>query len=47
MSGNRRKNHWKLMELWLASSLFHLIAKENKFPAKWDQKFEFPLKNQI
>jgi hypothetical protein len=31
-------------EIWLTSSLLHLIAKKNKFPAKGDQKFEFPLK---
>jgi hypothetical protein len=24
--------------------LLHLIARKNKFPAKGDQKFEFPLK---
>jgi hypothetical protein len=28
-------------EIWLASSLSHLIARKNKFPAKEDQKFEF------
>jgi hypothetical protein len=26
-------------EIWLTSSLLHLIAKENKFPAKEGQKF--------
>jgi hypothetical protein len=31
-------------EIWLASSLPHLIAKKNKLPAKGDQKFKFPLK---
>jgi hypothetical protein len=31
-------------EIWLTSSLLHLIAKENEFPAKEDQKFEFLLK---
>jgi hypothetical protein len=31
-------------ETWLTSSLLHLIAKENDFPAKEDQKFEFHLK---
>jgi hypothetical protein len=31
-------------EIWLASSLLHLIARKNKFTAKGDQKFEFPLK---
>jgi hypothetical protein len=30
-------------ETWLACSLLHLIARENKYPAKWDKKFEFPL----
>jgi hypothetical protein len=30
-------------EIWLASSLLYLIRRENKFPAKEDQKFEFPL----
>jgi hypothetical protein len=31
-------------EIWLASSLSHLIArkkKKNEFPSKGDQKFEF------
>jgi hypothetical protein len=31
-------------DIWLTSSLLHLIAKENEFPAKEDQKFEFLLK---
>jgi hypothetical protein len=31
-------------EIWLARSLLHLIARENKFPTKEDQKFEPPLK---
>jgi hypothetical protein len=31
-------------EIWLTSSLLHLIAKENEFPVKEDQKFEFLLK---
>jgi hypothetical protein len=31
-------------EIWLVSSLLYLIARKNKFPAKEDQKFEFPLK---
>jgi hypothetical protein len=31
-------------EIWLTSSLLHLIARKNKFAAKEDQKFEFPLK---
>jgi hypothetical protein len=26
-------------EIWLTSSLLHLIAKENEFPAKEDHKF--------
>jgi hypothetical protein len=26
-------------EIWLTSSLLHLIAKENEFPTKEDQKF--------
>jgi hypothetical protein len=30
-------------KIWLVSSLLQLIAKKNKFPAKGDQKFEFPL----
>jgi hypothetical protein len=30
-------------ETWLASSLLHLIASKNKFQAKGDEKFEFPL----
>jgi hypothetical protein len=34
-------------EIWLASSLLHLIARKNKFPAKGDQKFEFPLKMEF
>jgi hypothetical protein len=31
-------------DIWLTSSLLHFIAKENEFPAKEDQKIEFPLK---
>jgi hypothetical protein len=31
-------------EIWLTSTLLHLIAKENEFPAKEDQKIEFLLK---
>jgi hypothetical protein len=31
-------------EIWLKSSLLHLIASKNKFPAKEDQNFEFQLK---
>jgi hypothetical protein len=34
-------------EIWLASSLLHLIARKNKFPAKGDQKFEFSLKMEV
>ncbi len=32
------------VETGLTSSLLHFIAKENEFPAKEDQKIEFPLK---
>jgi hypothetical protein len=31
-------------EIWLTSSLLHLIAKEDEFPAIEDQNFEFHLK---
>jgi hypothetical protein len=31
-------------EIWLVSFLLHLIARKNKFPAKENHKFEFPLK---
>jgi hypothetical protein len=31
-------------EIWLTSYLLHRIARKNKFLAKGDQKFEFPLK---
>jgi hypothetical protein len=31
-------------ELWITSSLLHLTAKENEFPAKEEQKFKFLLK---
>jgi hypothetical protein len=34
-------------EIWLASSLLHLIARKNKFPAKEYKKFEFPLKMEF
>jgi hypothetical protein len=34
-------------EIWLTSSLLHLIARKNKFPAKVDQKFEFPMEKGI
>jgi hypothetical protein len=31
-------------EIWLASSLLHIIVWKNKFLAKGDQKFEIPFK---
>jgi hypothetical protein len=31
-------------EIWLASSLLHLVSRKNKFAAKEDQKFEYILK---
>jgi hypothetical protein len=31
-------------EFWQVSSLLHIIASKNKFPAKGNQEFEFPLK---
>jgi hypothetical protein len=31
-------------EIWLTSSLLHLIAMKNKFQVKGDQKIEFLLK---
>jgi hypothetical protein len=31
-------------EIWPGVSLFHLVARKNKFLAKMDQKFEFLLK---
>jgi hypothetical protein len=34
-------------EIWLTSSLLHLIKKENEFLAKEDQKFEFLLKLEV
>jgi hypothetical protein len=34
-------------EIWLVSSWLHLIARKNKFPAKEDQKFKFPLKMEF
>jgi hypothetical protein len=37
----------KFDEIWLTSSLLHLIARKNKFSAKVDQKFEFPMKKGI
>jgi hypothetical protein len=33
-------------EIWPASSLQHLIARKNQFPAKEDQKFEFQPKRE-
>jgi hypothetical protein len=46
---NSLKNHGTLdfNEIWLASSLLHLIARKNKFAAKGDQKFGFPLKMEF
>jgi hypothetical protein len=37
----------KFDEIWLTSSLLHLIAKKNEFPAKEDQKFKFLLKMEF
>jgi hypothetical protein len=34
-------------EIWLESSLLHLIARKNKFSAKEDQKFEIQSKKEI
>jgi hypothetical protein len=34
-------------EICPASSLLHLIARKNQFPAKEDQKFEFKSKREI
>jgi hypothetical protein len=34
-------------EIWLTSSLLYLIARENKFPAKEDQNFEFLFKMEF
>jgi hypothetical protein len=34
-------------EIWLTSSLLHLIARKNKFPARVGQKFEFPMEKGI
>jgi hypothetical protein len=31
-------------EIWPTCSSLHLVARKNKFPAKADQNFEFPLK---
>jgi hypothetical protein len=34
-------------EIWLESSLLHLIERKNESPAKQDQKFEFQLKSEF
>jgi hypothetical protein len=34
-------------EIWLTSSLLHLIAKENEFPAKKGQEIWIPFENGI
>jgi hypothetical protein len=34
-------------EIWLTSSLLHLIARKNKLLAKEDKKFEFQLKMEF
>jgi hypothetical protein len=34
-------------EIWLTSSLSHIIVRKNKFPAKGDKNFEFPLKKEF
>jgi hypothetical protein len=34
-------------EIWLPSSLLHLIARKNKSPTKVDQEFEFPMEKEI
>jgi hypothetical protein len=34
-------------EIWLASSLLHLIARKNTFLEKEDQEVEFPLKREF
>jgi hypothetical protein len=34
-------------EIWLSSSLLHLIARKNKFRAKGKQKFKFQLKMEF
>jgi hypothetical protein len=34
-------------EIWLTSSLLHLIARKNNLPAQEDQKFEFPMKMEF
>jgi hypothetical protein len=35
------------VEIWLASSLIHLIARKNPFLSKEDQKFEFHSKREF
>jgi hypothetical protein len=34
-------------EIWQVSSLLHIIARKNEFPAKENQKFEFQLRRKI
>jgi hypothetical protein len=34
-------------EIWLASSLLHLVSRKNKFVAKEDRKFEYILKMEF
>jgi hypothetical protein len=34
----------EFVEVWLTSSLLHLIVRKNKFLAKGDQRFECPPK---
>jgi hypothetical protein len=34
-------------EIWQVSSLLHFIARENKLPAKENQKFEFQLRREF
>jgi hypothetical protein len=34
-------------EIWLTSSLLHLVARKNKLLAKEDKKFEFQLKMEF
>jgi hypothetical protein len=34
-------------EIWLTSSLLHLIARKNKFPVEEDQNFKFLLKMEF
>jgi hypothetical protein len=37
----------EFVEIRLTGPLLHLIATKNKFPAKVDQKFEFPMEKGI